>query len=111
MVVVGAVVGVFVLAVVVLPHVVPVEPRLLKGPPVAGFMAKSPPPGAFPPVAPVVVPPPLKSAGGVLEAPVVPPPNNPPPVEVMLPPPPIPVANEPKVDPDVRCVPVFCWGF
>lgn len=96
------------------PSVVPVEPRLPKGPPpIAGFAPKKPPPGALPLGVPVIGPPP-KSGGGALGAPVfvpVPPPNNPPPVEVVLPPPPSPAANEPKVDPDDPCVPVFGWGF
>ena len=108
----GAVDGIFVLEkAVVPPSVVPVGPRLPKGPPpVAGFAPKRPPPGTFPLVVPVIVPAP-KSGGGALGAPVfapVPPPNNPPPVEVVLPPPPSPAANEPKVDPDGPCVPVFC---
>lgn len=116
-----AVVGVLALAVVP-PSVVPVaEPRLPKRPPVAGFMPKKAPPGAFPPEVPVAAPvavPPPKSEGGAVGAPVPPLPlNSPPPVEVVVLPPPSPVANEPKVDPDgpwvpwVPCVPVFCWVF
>lgn len=106
--VVGAAVDVFALAGVP-PSVVPVGPKLPKRPPVAGFVPNDPPPGGYPLVVPVV--PPLKSEGGMLEVPAVvpaPPLNKPPPVEVVLPPLPSPAVNEPNVDPDVPCVPVFC---